>query len=178
MLSIKATIVGTAPLLQNRFPDEEKPEHPTPGKKGARYNDKEEAQKRLYLVGKKVCQPANHIESAMIKSAVNIKFAGQGKKTYKDAFKGGIFISPAMIPHKTQKWVIDRQPVVIQRSRIMRSRPRLDEWELSFKIDVIDDRIGEEVVKEVLTYAGLYVGIGDMRPRYGRFKIKSFSVIK
>jgi len=179
MLKIKVTIVGTAPLLGNRFPDEEHPEKPPTGTKGTMYNDDDEAKKRLYLNGNIICQPANHIEASMIKSAAQFKFGGHGKATYKDAFKGGIFINPILIPHKFPKYEKDRQPVVIGgRSRIMRVRPRFDKWELSFEIEVIDDRISPEVVKEVLNFAGLYKGLGDMRPRFGRFKVVKFEVVK
>lgn len=175
MDKIKVTIKGTAPLLQNRFPDEEHPENELKKKKKV-YRDVEEADTRLYKEGNKIVQPARHFEACMIKSAGAFKF--EGKKTYKDAFKGGIFVNPVNIPHKHQKYAIDRQPVVINRSRIMRARPRFDKWELSFEIDVIDDRISPEVVKEVLEYAGLYVGIGDLRPRYGRFEVINFKVNK
>ena len=173
---IKTKIVGIAPLLQNRFPDEEHKENES--KRGKKvYKDDDEAKKRLYIDGKVVYQPANHIESSMIKATVGGGFKISGRKTYKDAFKGGIFVNPSKIPHKNKKWVNDRQPVVVNRARIMRVRPRFDKWELEFTIECIDDRISESVIKEVLEYAGLYCGIGDMRPRYGRFKVTKFQKI-
>ena len=175
MLKIKTTIVGTAPLLQNRFPEEEHPEVERKLRKKI-FPAQEEAENKLYKNGDVICQPARHFEAAMIKAATNFKF--EGKKSYKEAFKGGIFINPSMIPHKYKKWEIDRQPVVVQKARIMRARPRFDKWELTFEIQVIDDRIDENIVKEALTYAGLYKGIGDLRPRYGRFEVKEFKVIK
>jgi hypothetical protein len=173
MFKAKVIVQGIAPLLQNRFPDEEYPENAKKIKTKV-YKDDDEAKKRLYLDGKVVYQPAEHFVASMIGAAVNFKF--EGKKTYKDAIDGGIFISPEKIPHKFQKWIIDRRPVVIQRSRIMRVRPKFEKWELEFDIECIDDRVTQEVVKEILEYAGLYKGIGDMRPRYGRFKVIKFDV--
>ena len=176
MLKIKVLVEGIAPLLQNRFPEEEHPENETKKKKKV-FVSAEEAESKLYKdkTGR-ICQPARHFEACMIKASSNFKF--EGKKSYKDAFKGGIFITPEMIPHKFPKFEVDRQPVVIQRSRIMRSRPRFDNWLLEFTIDVIDDRISADVVKEALDYCGLYVGIGDLRPRFGRFKVKKFEIEK
>lgn len=174
-MKINVTVQGIAPLLQNRFPEEAHPQDASRKKKKV-YVDKEEAEEKLYKNGKVIFQPARHFEAALIKSAVAFKF--EGRKTYKDAFKGGIFINPEEIPHKFPKWEIDRQPVVIQRARIMRARPRFDKWELSFEIEVIDDRISFDVVKETLEYAGLYAGIGDLRPRYGRFKVIKFALAK
>ena len=174
MLKIDVTVRGTAPLLMNRFDDAAHPENESK-KKQKVYKDKEEAEARLYLDNKEnLVQPAIHFESAMIKAAAAFKF--EGKKTYKDAFKGGIFVRPDLIVHKNQKWEIDRKPVIVQRARIMRARPRLDEWELDFSIDVIDERIADHVVKEVLEYTGLYVGVGDMRPRFGRLEVTNFTV--
>ncbi len=176
MFKAKVTIVGTAPLLQNRFPDEQNPENKSK-KKQKVYVDKDEAEMKLYKdKSGKICQPANHFEACMIKTSTGFKF--EGKKTYKDAFKGGLFVNPMMIPHKYPKYEIDRQPVVIQRSRVMRARPRFDKWELSFEIECIDDRISPDVVEEVLKTGGLYTGVGDLRPRYGRFEVTSFKVVK
>lgn len=171
-MKIAVSIEGIAPLLQHRFPEEE---HEATGsrKKKKVYDPEEDAIAALY---KKedgtIYQPARHFEAALIKAAVAFKF--EGRKTYKDAFKGGIFINPAEIVHKYPEWEIDRQPVVIQRARIMRARPRFDKWALDFEIEIIDDRIAVDVVKEALEYTGLYVGIGDLRPRYGRFKVIKF----
>lgn len=174
MLKIDVSVKGTAPLLMNRFDEDSHPENESRKKKKV-YKDEEEAQAKLYTDKEgHVVQPAIHFESAMIRSAAAFKF--EGKKTYKDAFKGGIFVRPDLIIHKNQKWEIDRKPVIVQRARIMRARPRFDDWELDFSIDVIDDRIADHVVKEVLEYAGLYVGVGDMRPRFGRFEITKFNV--
>lgn len=167
----EVSIKGTAPLLMHRMSEE-----PAPRKKaGATYDNQECAEKALYKNKEgKICQPAIHIESAMIKASTEYKMTGRGKKSYKDAFKGGVFVEPQMIPHKKPEWGIDLQNVVIQRSRIVRARPRFDEWELNFEILCLDERIIEQVIKDVLTDAGKFIGIGDYRPRYGRFIVTKF----
>jgi hypothetical protein len=114
----------------------------------------------------------------MIKSASNNRIAGRGKKTFKDAFKGGVFVEPRLIPHKISKWEIDLQNVVVQRSRVIRARPRFDEWELDFQILNIDERITPNIIKDILVDAGRFCGIGDFRPRYGRFEVVKFEPIK
>ncbi len=61
----------------------------------------------------------------------------------------------------------------------MKGRGRLDEWELEFDLTCIDPRATKDVVLEILKYAGSYVGIGDYRPRYGRFEvIESKEILK
>jgi hypothetical protein len=174
---IEVTIRGIAPLLMHRF--EGNQGESTPKKSGTQYNNQEDAKRALYTnKDGDIVQPGLNIESAMIQAAVNYKIPGQGKKTYKDAFRGGIFVEPRLIPHKIPKWEIDLQSVVVQRSRIMRARPRFDDWELEFQILNIDERITPAIIKSVLADAGKFIGMGDYRPRYGRFEVVRFEPIK
>lgn len=166
------TIRGTATLLHHKFVfvDKKKP--------GSSYIPEEEAETHSYRDEKgKLVQPANHIEGSMFKAAVEFKMVG--KKTFKDAFKGGVFVEPNLILHKNQKHSVLTVPAVVQRARIARSRYEFPiGWELSFTITVIDERITGEILKAVLTEAGKYRGIGDDRPRHGRFEIVSFEKIR
>jgi hypothetical protein len=172
-----ATIRGTAPLLMHRFSNEK--DSTTPKKSGSQYNDREYAENALYKNEKgEIVQPALHIESAMVDAATNYRIPGQSRKTYKQPFRGGVFIEPNLIPHKIPKWQLDLQSVVIQRSRIMRARPRFDEWELDFTILNIDERITSSIIRSILEDAGKFIGIGNYRPRYGRFKVIKFELNK
>ncbi len=172
-ITISCHIRGTRPLLMNAFVSDS-------GngltKKGRIYDDNDEAQKRLYLgPDGSICTPATHIEACMVKSASDFKFSG--KKTYKDIIKSGVFVEPLMIPHLKTDWKVDRQGVVVQKARIMRCRPRFDEWELKFEMVLRDERLEALNVRNILESAGKYVGIGDYRPRYGLFQIAEFEVI-
>ena len=172
MFKIDVSVKGTSPLLQHRFPEEDNPEHKSTRKKLV-HNAQDDAEKALYRSPDGIVhQPATHLEMTMVKAATAFKM--ESKKTFKDAFKGGVFVEPDTIPHKIQKWEVDKRPVVIQKARIMRARPRFDKWELDFTITVTDDRISSNILKEILDYAGLYVGIGDFRPRFGRFMVTKF----
>ena len=169
-------IKGISPLLQHQY----NMEKTTKGlsKAGVSYDPREEAEKSLYQdESGTIVQPASHVEGAMVKEATNFKIPGQGKKTFKDAFKAGIFIDPILIPHKFPKWEIDNQTVVVVRARIVRSRPRLDKWELEFTINNIDERITPEILKMILEGAGRFKGIGDYRPKYGRFDVITFEKV-
>lgn len=173
---IKVKIKGTAPLLHNKFV----PETGSKTKKKITYYDpQKEAEKVLYTDDAgNVVQPAIHMEAGLIKSATDFKIPGGNRKTFKDAFKGGIFVEPKLIHHINPSWVVDEQSVVIQKARIMRARPRFDEWSLEFEIQNIDERISTDLIKEVLENLGKYQGIGDNRPRYGRFMVEAFDVIQ
>jgi len=171
---IDVTIRGVAPLLMNRFTGEDS----TKIKKlKTSYDPMEDAENSLYRDEKgRLCQLATHIEGSIIKSATQFKM--KGKKTFKDAVKAGVFVEPELIPHKIQEWTIDTRPAVVQRSRVMRSRGRLDKWELDFTMNITDERLTPEIMKEILVNAGKFVGIGDFRPRFGRFEVVKFDVRK
>jgi len=175
MAKVNATILGVAPLLQHRYPSE-KEETKITKTRGARdYSG--EAELALYKdEAGKIYQPAEHILGALIKAAGDFKITGRGKKTYKDLIKSAVVIFPDAIPHKKTKWIVDRRPVVVQRARIMRERPRFDDWELNFIIETLDEQLPISALKEILDQAGK-VGIGDFRPRFGRFMVTEFKEI-
>lgn len=170
---INCTIKGIAPLLHNRFPDEENEEGKSK-RKSVRLPAIDEARRSLYLDSNgNPYQPANHIEGAMIKAAVQFKL--DGKKTYKDLVRSGVFVTPDQIPCNAT-WEIDRRSAVIPstKGRIMVSRPMFKEWVLNFDLNIVDDRAEVVVIKEILQYAGLYVGIGTFRPKFGRFEVLTY----
>lgn len=177
-MKFNVTIKGIAPLLQHRFSEDVLT---TVKKKSAGVahtadSKKEQAEKFLYTHQGKLSQPSSHIEGAMLKAAPTFKLGGSGKKSYKDLIKGACFVFPEMIPHKSQKWEVDARAIVnsTTKGRAMCYRPRLETWELSFSMEVNDDRANPEVIEQMLKHAGLYVGIGAYRPRFGRFEITSF----
>lgn len=171
MKTINCTIKGVAPLLHNRFAEEEHGANKSTGKKKV-YDPVKIATKKLYKDAEgNICAPSEHIYSAMVKAGVDFKF--EGRKTYMDIIKAGITVEPELIPMNKESWdEIDARPVVIQRARVMGWRPRFNEWELSFKILILDDEnIPVSTLKEILDRAGQRKGVGDYRPRFGRFQV-------
>lgn len=174
---IMVTIEGIKPVLQHRYHNSDEPD-PSSVKVTGRPAYELEGEKAAYRDHEgNLCQPGDHIHASMVKSAANFKIPGRRGKTYKDLIQASIDIEPEMIPHKKQDYVIDKRAVVVQRSRIMRYRPRLDEWELEFELHVIDEQLDVKVVKDILDYAGRSVGIGDYRPKFGRFTITKWEPV-
>jgi len=173
MKQISVEITGIAPLLQNRFPIEEHGHNISKATKKV-YVPEEEAKKCLYQRDGKVFQPAEHIYQSMVRAAVDFKFSG--KKTFKDVVTSSIAIEPEEIPMISDKpYEIDARPVVIQRARVLKWRPKFNQWKLRFTITILDDtNISPANVKEILEKAGATKGIGDYRPRFGRFMVTKF----
>ena len=168
-------------MLMHRFPVE--PEDPKSKKKNQKQTQ-DDVQKSLYIEGDgTLVQPSTHIIGTLKRGGAKFQIPGQGKLTYKNLMgSGAVVIDPDMIPHEIQKWEIDRRPVVVQRARVVRSRPVLKEWALNFRATYDDEEIPAHVLKEILDYAGLRVGIGDFRPEkggpFGRFMVSFFEKIK
>ena len=67
----------------------------------------------------------------------------------------------------------DARLVVIQRNRIMRTRPIFRQWALEVGLHVNTDVIDQVDVERSIVRAGEVIGMGDYRPRYGRFEAVS-----
>jgi len=175
-MRIKVTIRGVSPLLQHRFPDADQIE--TKSRKRAGSRQEEDIEKSLYrLPDGVIYQPSEHILGAMIRSASNFLIVGKRKKSYKELVKAVLFIEPECIVHKKQKWGVDQRIVRIPPgtgAMVLRSRPRFENWELDFTITTSEEQMAFETIKEILDYAGRIVGIGDHRPRFGRFTVTRF----
>ena len=65
----------------------------------------------------------------------------------------------------------DTRAVRVMSSRVMRSRPRFEDWELKFSVLYAPDMLSEAQVVGSLKRGGREKGIGDFRPRFGRFEI-------
>jgi len=168
---IKVKIKGVAPLLMNRPCLEENK------RKKQVYIPEEEVEKAIYQNSKGVFAPATWIKSSLTKAATRFKLKGSGKKTYKDLIKGEIIIEPIEISLK-EKWVIDERYVNVNRAKILRWRPRWNNWSMEFDIIIADKNdLCPDDLQRFLTDSGKYIGIGDNRPENGRFIIEKFEPI-
>jgi hypothetical protein len=57
------------------------------------------------------------------------------------------------------------------KSSIMRCRPMFRAWAIEFTAQVDQSILDVETLKEIAHKAGRMIGLGDFRPRYGRFKV-------
>ena len=174
MLKYNVHVKGLVPILFNKYPEEGTiKSRPTK----ARPTADEEVENSLYrLENGKIYHPAEHLVGAIVKAGTT--FTMKGKTSFKDAMKGGVFVEPMKIEHVIQDYVMDSRPVVIQRARVMKHRARLEQWELKFTLICVDERVIDEDMRAIVAYAGQFIGIGDYRPRYGRFEVVSMDLIK
>jgi hypothetical protein len=194
MYTIDVTITGTAPLLQHKFPLATlKDLMDGARRKTGAPNYAQEWLATMYTHDGLLIQPATHIEAALVRAASGFRVKGSKNKTYKEVFKAYILVSPDEIPHlrdgqpvpapgpelalhPTDHLSVNVQRVIVSRAAVARARLQISAgWTLAFVITVNDDQIQPDVVQTILAEAGRAVGIGDYRPRYGRFAIKAFT---
>lgn len=140
------------------------------------HDPKVDAETALYKDAKgNIIVPSFCVLSCLRESAKNFQVPGKGKKTYKNFIYAGIRMEVENIPLISENgWEIDAKTVVVQRSRIVRARPRFDEWALIFTLEIIDPIITPQILKQIIEDAGKYNGLLDFRPLYGLFKLTKF----
>ena len=129
----------------------------------------------------------------MVRASVNFKIKGKRGKTYKDLVRASVYVEPELIPfmrdgepitvpekpthNPNESFYVDVRPVIVARARVLRSRGAVGKgWKLEFALQVIDDQLGLDVLQQILEEAGRTVGVGDFRPRFGRFRVERFSI--
>ncbi|WPU91788.1 hypothetical protein SNE25_20945 [Mucilaginibacter sabulilitoris] len=66
----------------------------------------------------------------------------------------------------------DMRTVKIGTSKTIRTRPIFKEWEIEVEVMLDEAKLNESEVDQIVNNAGLYVGLCDYRPRYGRFSVE------
>ena len=71
--------------------------------------------------------------------------------------------------------------VVVQRSRVLRTRAKFDEWGVVFTVECDDELVDREQLDAWLDIAGRRIGLGDWRPtksgHYGRFETEAIEAL-
>ena len=64
---------------------------------------------------------------------------------------------------------LDRSSCKVGQQRVIRSRPIFHDWELTFVVNVDPSILEPSRVTDFVHLAGRVCGLGDWRPRHGRF---------
>lgn len=168
------TITGTSPYSQSRGHDE-------PFLEGESHDayDRRTWRSKLSVRTVKgkptVVIPAHGLHQAIAAAAKYSKkqIPGQGKATFTAKLTSGIAIlenpplniDPATVPSVSISANADG--VRGSGKRVPRLFPEMPEWECTFEVAILDPILTEEIFRDFLELAGLYIGIGRFRPEKG-----------
>lgn len=80
-----------------------------------------------------------------------------------------------MLADEAQRFTL-RKGVKVQLSRIIRIRPMIPtKWTAAFQLEYDDSIINKANLYQAIVDAGALVGLGDWRPKFGRFTVEELS---
>ena len=127
----------------------------------------------LYLSGGKPCIPAEMMQAALVKAAGQERRGPKAKAGLVVHDDLGLDYDGPTDPHAL--WADEgfrlRSSVRIGTSRIMRTRPRFSAWSAELAVAFLPALLNPSDVRSFLVTAGEQIGIGDWRPRFGRFRV-------
>ncbi len=129
----------------------------------------------LYLDEGKPCLPGEVIEATFLNGAKKRKKGQQAKagiycdKNFPLIYKGNKLELQKMWESGEYKFSV---PVVVNRSRVIRTRPRFEEWASVIEVNFDDGMLNPSEVLDILTICGEQIGLCDWRPKFGRFAVE------
>ena len=65
----------------------------------------------------------------------------------------------------------------VQQASVMRTRPLFTNWRTTFQVSVLAEMVSPDALRTWLQNGGNFVGLGDWRPRYGRYEVRAFEIL-
>lgn len=189
MKTVQVEIRGTSPLLIHRFGEEAENGKATRQIEVKVRDPREEATKHAYISKDGTYYfSAFAIPNAMGNAGSNHKMRGS-RKTLRFIVPSAVRMNVEAVTilngaGPAKSFEVDSRPVTIPatKGRVMRHRPRFDQWGAKFDLIVNDDMISLDMAHQLLNEAGVSIGIGDFRPEkrgpFGTFRVVSFKEIR
>lgn len=193
-----ASIIGQSDILFNRMIDQS--ETPAEGisqgtRKDVVTKDKAEVERLIWREKsyfrpetEALYIPGENIHQCMVDGAQywGMTIPGRGKTQYTGVVKSGIICQDVSLAtlDRTGDYIeakkadlvsfgrsVNGTPTKKNGGKVYRIRPSLESWKGTFLMTVIDARLTSQILRTVISYAGLYKGLGDWRPYHGRFEL-------
>lgn len=189
MAIVSVNIRGISPLLQHAFGVEfENPDpnrlvlvqHGTPREQAEAVTYRDDEQQVFF--------PGAAIARLLREAGTNHKLKGS-RRSVKFVVPSAVLVPEDHIHvltkngERREDFEVDSRPVTIPstKGRIMRHRPRWDDWTAEFTLEIDPTVLPVDLVHQLLEEGGRRVGIGDYRPEkggpFGRFEIVHWKVI-
>lgn len=176
-LVVTFTLEGTSAFLFHRWSNEAIAEKAAAAKNSAaKKTDNVESYVYRNADGE-LCIPGEYVRMSVVMAAKYRQDPRSSRKSAFDLFKAGIISLTELAPLGTKDWdYLDARRVMVQRSGVTRQRPAMNAgWRAEFQFMVnTPEYISAQLLHQVLNDAGRLVGVGDFRPTFGRFLVKSY----
>jgi hypothetical protein len=183
MKTYRVGLQGVTALLIHRFGEEASLESATRKVIVDRGTPREQADRVVYRDSTgRFYFPSTCVCRAIAEVGGNHKLRGS-RKSARYVVPAAIFIAEEVIVinngdgKPAKDFEVDSRPVTIPatKGRIMRHRPRFDQWSVAFALRVNDNILPPEFIKQLLDEAGICNGLGDFRPQksgpFGTFTV-------
>ena len=134
----------------------------------------------LYLSGGRPCIPAEMMEAALVRGAMQERRGPKAKAGLLVRDDLRLVYEGPIDPHAL--WLDEafrlRSPVRIGTSKVMRTRPVFRAWSADLAVDFLPTLLNAQDVHSFLNTVGGQVGIGDWRPRFGRFRLENAESVR
>jgi len=173
------TLEGTSAMLFHRWSNEAVAEKAAAAKNSAaKKTDNVESYVYRDESGT-LCLPGEYVRMAVIAAAKFRQDPRSPRKSAADLYKAGIVSLTELASLGAKDWdYLDARRVTVQRNGVTRQRPAMNAgWiaEFQFMINT-PEYIDPQQLHAVLSNAGRLIGLGDFRPSFGRFLVKSYAV--
>jgi len=176
---LDATIQGVSDLIMHRWNCEAVSEK-AKAAKGSKAKKSDDIESYVYRnEAGEICIPGEYVRQSIIHAAKFRQDPRSPRKSAMDMMKAAIVVDPVLASLGITEWdYVDTRRVVVQRNGINRSRPTMHAgWTFDVSVSVLlPEYVNQDFLVDLLNMAGRLVGIGDFRPTYGRFVLKSFGV--
>lgn len=184
--TFSAGIRGISPLLQHRFGEAAQQSGSSRTQLVEDLTPREAAERAVYRDEKGFFFPGAAISRMLREAGSGHKMKGS-RKSVKYIVPAAVIVEQDTIPilngdgrSRAKDYEVDSRPVTIPatKGRIMRHRPRFDEWSADFSLIVDTEVLPDTLIHQLLAEGGSRIGIGDFRPEkggpFGRFQITNW----
>lgn len=177
-LMVTFTIEGTSAFLFHRWSNEAVAAKAVAAKNStAKKTDNVESYVYRNADGE-LCIPGEYVRMSVVMAAKYRQDPRSSRKSAFDLFKAGIISLTELASLGVSDWdYLDARRVMVQRSGVTRQRPAMNTgWRAEFQFLInTPEYISPSLLHAVLNDAGRLVGVGDFRPTFGRFLVKSYA---
>jgi hypothetical protein len=177
--AVEVVLVGTAPILFHRW-DDAAVERKSKAAKGSQAKRSDDVEDYVYRTSDgEIGIPGKNIKACLREAGRSLPDPRSPRKSARELVQSAIQIEPFIATLGRTHWdCLDTQRVLVQRGAVSRTRPMFREgWTVTFSVICLaPEFLSADWLHDLISRAGRFVGLGDFRPDYGRFRMDSFQV--